>query len=136
MEIFTKCYNPSFHTANIDKSFNILKLWGDYIVILKEKYDYLNFYYCKSLGQVDKNERNLQIVLSAKQKRALETVSVQKDEHHQTVISSAFGTKILKNLDNLQSECVVFDFLVGIALPICLRIEIHFSKRIIQCGST
>lgn len=31
---------------------------------------------------------------------------------------------------------VVFDFLVGIVLPICLRIEIHFSKRIIQCGST
>ena len=88
------------------------------------------------LGQVDKNERNLQIELGAKQKRALETAYVHKNEHQLTVVSSAFGTKVLKNLDNLQRKCVVPDFLVGIALPICLRFEIHFSKRIIQCGST
>lgn len=43
--------------------------------------------------------------LSAKQKRALETVSVQNsDEHQQTVISSADGAKILENLDTLAKE--------------------------------
>ena len=38
-------------------------------------------------------------------KRALETVSVSRDEEHQqTVISSADGAKVLKELDNLVSE--------------------------------
>lgn len=39
--------------------------------------------------------------LSAKRKRALETVSVSRDEKHQpTVVSSADGAKVLKELDN------------------------------------
>ena len=43
--------------------------------------------------------------LSARQKRALETVSVsQSEEHPQTAISSADGAKILNSLDNLISE--------------------------------
>ena len=40
--------------------------------------------------------------MTAKQKRALETVSFSQDEsYHQTVISSADGAKILNNLDTL-----------------------------------
>ncbi len=39
----------------------------------------------------------------AKNKTAPETVSVQ-DEHHQTVVSSADGAKILKNIDNAINE--------------------------------
>lgn len=43
--------------------------------------------------------------LSARQKRALETVSVQNsDEHLQTAISSASGAKVLENLDTLAKE--------------------------------
>jgi hypothetical protein len=43
--------------------------------------------------------------LHAKQKRALETVSVSRDEEHQqTVISSADGAKILNNLDTLVKD--------------------------------
>ena len=44
-------------------------------------------------------------VLSKAQKRAAETVSVSSDEEHQqTVISTADGAKVLKNLDNLAEE--------------------------------
>ena len=39
-----------------------------------------------------------------KKKEAPETVSVSDKKHHQTVISSADGTKILKNLDNLARD--------------------------------
>ncbi len=40
--------------------------------------------------------------MSAKRKRALETVSVSRDEEHpQTVISSTLGAKILNNIDTL-----------------------------------
>ena len=43
--------------------------------------------------------------MTAKQKRALETVSFSQDEsYHQTVISSAYGAKILNNLDTLVKE--------------------------------
>lgn len=43
--------------------------------------------------------------MTAKQKRALETVSFSQDEsYHQTVISSADGAKILNNLDTLVKE--------------------------------
>jgi hypothetical protein len=39
---------------------------------------------------------------SAKKRRALETAYVsQKEEHHPTVVSSADGAKVLKNIDNL-----------------------------------
>ena len=43
------------------------------------------------------------VELSAKQKRALETESVQ-EEHQPSVVSSADGTKVLKNLDNAIAE--------------------------------
>ncbi len=43
------------------------------------------------------------VELSAKKKRALETASVQ-EEHQPTVVSSADGTKVLNNLDNLANE--------------------------------
>ena len=46
---------------------------------------------------------NPSVELSAKQKRALETASVQ-EEHQPTVVSSADGTKVLKNLDSVASE--------------------------------
>ena len=41
--------------------------------------------------------------MSAKKRRALETVSSQ-DEYQQTVVSSADGAKVLKNLDSLAKE--------------------------------
>ena len=41
--------------------------------------------------------------MSAKKKRALETASVQ-EEHQPTVVSSADGTKVLNNLDNVANE--------------------------------
>lgn len=44
------------------------------------------------------------VEMSAKKKRALETVSVQETEHQQTAISSADGAKVLNNLDNLAEE--------------------------------
>ena len=51
------------------------------------------------------DEANKEIKLSAKQKRALETASLSHREKDQpTVVSSADGAKILKNLDNLFNE--------------------------------
>ena len=47
------------------------------------------------------------IRMSAKERRALETVSVSRntdEEHQQTAISSANGAKILKNVETLASE--------------------------------
>ena len=44
-------------------------------------------------------------LLKCKQKGALETASVTSDEAHQpTVISSADGAKVLKNLDKLVDD--------------------------------
>lgn len=42
--------------------------------------------------------------MNAKKKRVLETVSIQENEHQQTVISSTDGAKILNNIDNLAKE--------------------------------
>ena len=51
------------------------------------------------------DEENERVRLNAKQKRALETASIsQKEEYQQTVVSSADGAKILKNLDKLAEE--------------------------------
>ena len=41
--------------------------------------------------------------MSAKKRRALETVSSQ-DEYQQTVVSSADGAKVINNLDSLAKE--------------------------------
>ena len=56
-------------------------------------------------GQKVLDEANGGVKLEAKRKRALETVSVSRDEEHQqTVISSADGAKVLNNLDTLAKD--------------------------------
>jgi hypothetical protein len=53
---------------------------------------------CKEAYREWKENNDEQVMFSRKQKTAPKTVSVQ-DEHHQTVILSADGAKILKDLD-------------------------------------
>ena len=56
-------------------------------------------------GQRVLDEANEDVRMSAKKRGALETVSVSRDEKHQpTVVSSATGAKILKNIETLATE--------------------------------
>ena len=56
-------------------------------------------------GQRVLDEANWKAKLSAKKRRALETVSASHDEKHQpTVVSSADGAKILKELDDTKEK--------------------------------
>ncbi len=56
-------------------------------------------------GQRVLDEANGKTKLNKKQKRALETASVSQNEEHQpTVVSSADGAKVLKNIDDVASK--------------------------------
>ena len=56
-------------------------------------------------GQRMLDEANGKVKMSAKKRRALETVSVSQDEKHQpTVVSSADGAKVLKELDTTKEK--------------------------------
>ena len=56
-------------------------------------------------GQRVLDEVNGEVRMSAKKRRALETVSVSQDEKHQpTVVSSADGAKVLKKLDSTKEK--------------------------------
>ena len=56
-------------------------------------------------GQRVLDEANGKVRMSAKKRRALETVSVSQDEKHQpTVVSSANGAKVLKELDSTKEK--------------------------------
>ena len=56
-------------------------------------------------GQKVLDEVNEGVRMSAKKRRALETVSVSRDKKHQpTVVSSAAGAKVLNNIETLATE--------------------------------
>lgn len=93
------------YNAQVDAAEQKVKVWNNIASAMlqeqepkrKEKATETN-----EINNADASNEDATVKLSAKKRRALETAYVsQKEEHHPTVVSSADGAKVLKNIDNL-----------------------------------